>query len=358
MDLAGGVFAAGIAFACAVAGSDVDAAEAPLPAPAPAPVGVFGVDMPAQDRLVLSLSPSFTRQQGNLIGSRSVTPLEIISTVSSPYTPVGDHPLRMAPQSLSVDSLGIGAAYGLSRDVTVGLSTVVQQRSVHMQTFSGLSGSTSLGYSDGTTTGLGDTTVSAIVKVFQSRTYRLNVNFGLSLPTGGVTETFNLLTPSGTAPTKRAFYALQLGSGTVDAMPGFALIGASGAWSWGVGYRGRLPLDTNGQGWRFGALEEANAWGEYAWAPGLETTLRVNGSTQGRISGDDPQIRGYGQSVDPRFYGGDQISLFGGLIIGGRYFGVNAAQFGLEGGEPVYQRLNGPQLGRAWQLNMALRYRL
>jgi hypothetical protein len=46
------------------------------------------------------------------------------------------------------------------------------------------------------------------------------------------------------------------------------------------------------------------------------------------------------------------------VIVGGRHFGINAAQFGVEAGFPLYQRLNGPQLGRDWQVNVALRYKL
>jgi hypothetical protein len=92
--------------------------------------------------------------------------------------------------------------------------------------------------------------------------------------------------------------------------------------------------------------------------PGLETTLRLNGTTQGAIGGNDPILLGYAQGSDPLFYGGQQVSVFGGVIVSGRYYGLPAAQVGLEWGVPLYQRLNGPQLGRDWQLNLALRYKL
>jgi len=32
--------------------------------------------------------------------------------------------------------------------------------------------------------------------------------------------------------------------------------------------------------------------------------------------------------------------------------------FGIDGGVPLYQNLNGPQLGRSWQFNAALRCKL
>lgn len=328
------------------------------PAQAPAPVGVFGADMPGQGKFVLSLSPSFARSQGNLIGVNPVSAQYIIDNVKSAETPAGDHLLRMVPKSLSVDSQAIGVAYGLRSDVTLSVSTTLVEKSVDMQTFAGLSGSRSLGYSVGRTSGFGDTAVAGVVRVYQDPINRVNVNFGLSLPTGSTTDDITLLTPSGTSPAKRGFYAMQPGSGTVDAMPGVAYSGVLGAWSWGLSYRGRLPFDRNSQGWSYGDLQEVNAWSGYTWTPGLETTLRLNGAAQGAIAGRDPLIVGYGQSCDPLFYGGRQVSLFGGVVVSGRFLGLNATQLGVEAGAPLYQQLNGPQLARDWQVSLSLRYRI
>jgi hypothetical protein len=167
-----------------------------------------------------------------------------------------------------------------------------------------------------------------------------------------------LLLPNNTAPAKRGFYAMQPGTGTYDLLPGIAYSGVLKAWSWGLAYRARLPLDQNAEGWRYGDLQELNAWAGYTWRPGLETTLRLNGSTQGAIRGTDTNILGYAQGSEPLFYGGQQVSVFGGVVVSGHYFRLPLSQVGLEAGVPLYQRLNGPQLGRDWQINLALRYKL
>lgn len=327
-------------------------------APPPAPIGVFGADMPAKDKLVISVLPSFTRMQVSMIGSQTVSPDDIVSNVVSAYTPVGTNLLRMVPKDLTVDSQGFSLAYGLTNRVSLFASTAVIEKQVDMQAFKGLSGLTSLGFSTGSTSGLGDTTVATIVRVLQDQTSRLNLNFGLSLPTGSTTDDITLLLPSDTAPAKRGFYAMQPGTGTVDALFGAAVSGSQQAWSWGLSYRGRVPLDHNGEGWRYGDLQELNAWGGHSWLAGLETTLRLNATVQGHIVGQDPQILGYAQGADPLFYGGRQLSLFGGVVLSGRFIGAPAGQLGLEAGAPLYQNLNGPQLGRNWQVNLALRYRL
>ena len=331
---------------------------APPPPQAPAPLGVFGVDMPAAGKLVLALSPSFTRLQGSKIGTTSVSADYIVSNVVSPDTPVGSHLLRMVPHSLTIDTEGFSVAYGLSRDLTLFASTALVQKSVNMEAFKGLSGLTPLGYRTGSTSGLGDTTLAVIARIYQGPVSQLNISAGLSLPTGSTTDDITLLLPSNTAPAKRGFYAMQPGTGTYDLLPGIAYSGLLKEWSWGLAYRARLSLDQSAQGWRYGDLQELNAWAGYSWRPGLETTLRLNGSTQGAIHGADTAILGYAQGSDPLFYGGRQVSVFGGVMVSGRYFGLPSSQLGLEAGVPLYQRLNGPQLGRDWQVNLALRYKL
>lgn len=333
------------------------ALAADLPAQAPAPLGVFGVDMPAPGRVVISLLPSYTRLKGIKIGTGSVSPQYVVTNITSPYTPVGAHILRLAPINLDVDSQGLAAAYGLSKNIALFASTAVLEKYVNMQAFEGLSGTTSLGLKTGTTTGFGDTTVASVIRIYRDPVNQVNVNFGLSLPTGSTIDSISLLLPNGTAPFKRGFYAMQPGTGTVDALPGITYSGILRAWSWGASFRARLPFDTNAEGYRYGDLEEFNGWGGYTWLPGFETTFRINASTQSHIHGVDPGILGYAQGSDPLFYGGQQVSLYGGVILGGKQFGLPAATLALEAGVPVYQDLNGPQLARDWQVNGAFRYK-
>jgi hypothetical protein len=59
------------------------------------------------------------------------------------------------------------------------------------------------------------------------------------------------------------------------------------------------------------------------------------------------------QGTNPNFYGGNHTDLFGGIEIGSP-FGVKNVHLAIEAGGTVYQDLNGPQLGRSWQLNSAL----
>jgi hypothetical protein len=203
----------------------------------------------------------------------------------------------------------------------------------------------------------------------------------MSFPTGGDHNTFTLLQADGTYLTSRAFYAMQLGTGTFDVMPGVVYAGKLEKWSWGLSYRGRFPLTVNSQslegnpvqaakdllaagiafdqqGYRYGDLHEFCGWGGYTWIPGLTTTFRVNASLQGPIRGFDPNIRGKAQAANPNFYGGQRVELFGGATISGKFIGLDDMTVALEAGIPVYQNLNGPQLSKNWQAGMALRWKI
>ena len=88
----------------------------------------------------------------------------------------------------------------------------------------------------------------------------------------------------------RADYGMQLGTGTVDLLPGLTYLGHIAQWSWGAVYRGRLALGDNTEGYQYGDRQEFTGWGGYSWIPGVTTTFRVEGEVDDRIHGADPKI--------------------------------------------------------------------
>jgi len=53
----------------------------------------------------------------------------------------------------------------------------------------------------------------------------------------------------------------------------------------------------------------------------------------------------------PQSDGGEVVNMFGGIEVAGHEFGLGHTRFAIEAGTPVYQNLNGPQMGQDWQLN-------
>jgi hypothetical protein len=151
----------------------------------------------------------------------------------------------------------------------------------------------------------------------------------------------------------RAPYGMETGSGSVSLVPSLAYSGHLGRWSWGLAYRGFYPMDNNSEGYRWGALSEFHGWGGYILFPNITPTLHVVGSTQDRIHGKDAEIYGLSQNANPLYYGGQKVRLLGGLEIGGGLWGYAKSSISVEAGGPIYQNLNGPQLGESWQVTVS-----
>ena len=81
-------------------------------------------------------------------------------------------------------------------------------------------------------------------------------------------------------------------------------------------------------------------------------TARGAGTEWGSIHGSDYLISGPMQAANPNYYGGERVEMFGGLEYKLAPSGHPGAPRG-RGRRAVYQNLNGPQMGKAWQVNAA-----
>jgi hypothetical protein len=196
------------------------------------------------------------------------------------------------------------------------------------------------------TESFGDTSVISLWRIYEDQIHHVQLNLGVSLPTGSTTRSMTMLSPMNMAMAMRASYDMQLGSGTVDLLPGASYVGHIRRWSWGAIWRTRLALEDNTEGYRHGDLHEISVWGGYTLMPGITTTARLAGTDQNPIHNSDPMIAGLAQDMNPSFYG-KQLDLLGGIDIAGARFGLNAATIAIEAGGAVFQNLNGPQLGQA-----------
>ncbi|REF87411.1 hypothetical protein DES32_1032 [Methylovirgula ligni] len=322
------------------------------------PAGVYGAGMVGAGHFMFSYTPSYMRMEDNYIGSSIVSPDTIATTVKLPMPMMmmgmTFDTYRIVPTSMDMQMHMFHAMYGVTDWLNIMVMGAYDLKSMTMLTYKGAMGDTALGSTTNRTSGFGDTSVMSLWRVYKDPINEVHINVGLSLPTGSTTETMNMLMPMGTYMTMRANYGMQLGTGTVDLLPGVTYLGHIAQWSWGAIYRGRLALGDNTEGYEYGYRQEISGWAGYRWIPGVTSTFRVQGEVDDRIHGADPQIMGLMQGSNPYFYGGQRINLLGGLEVSGAPFGLQHVSLAIEGGAPVYQNLNGPQLGEAWQLTGAL----
>ena len=196
------------------------------------PIGVMGDHLHKAGEVMFSYRFMHMDMEGNRIGNRSVSPEEIVTTVPNRFA--GPPTLRVVPTEMTMDMHMFGAMYAPSDIVTLMLMGMYIEKEMDHVTFQGMAGTTRLGTFTTKSSGIGDTTATALVRLHDEPGHKLHANIGLSIPTGSITESDDVLTPMGTRPTLRLPYAMQLGSGTFDLKPGltysgFDAIGAGGA---------------------------------------------------------------------------------------------------------------------------------
>ncbi len=196
------------------------------------------------------------------------------------------------------------------------------------------------------TEGVSDTELRGLYKINKYLTGSL----GLSIPTGSIKQTDVMM-----GKEERAPYDMQLGSGTWDLKPvlTYSALSDNYKWNWGAQAMYTYHTGTNSQGYSLGDVFKVTSWLQRVFGPST-TWLRLAYSDTGRISGQDSQIQlsqmwAPAPDGDPRNYGGQRLDgLIGVNIVAGRL------TFGVEGGIPLYQNLNGLQLKTQFVINTGI----
>jgi hypothetical protein len=185
---------------------------------------------------------------------------------------------------------------------------------------------------------------------------RLILNLGMSLPTGAIDVKYHA-DGDPSKPLVLLEYFMQLGSGTYDMMPGLTYLGDSGPWSWGLQSIETFRLGKNDHDYRLGDEYHLSAWTSYGVTDWFAPSLRLDGRSWGNITGADK-----GLSTNPtpegrpNLRGGRRVDLLLGINFYAPRGFLKGTRLMIEGGIPVYQNLDGPQLGTAWMLSGGFTY--
>ena len=324
-----------------------------------APIGVMGDHMHEEGKWMLSYRYGHMDMDGNRIGTRRVTPEEIATTTPNRFASVMGQPptLRIVATEMTMEMHMFGAMYGLSEDVTLMAMANYSKKSMDHITFAGGMGTTELGRFETNSQGWGDTKLGALIRLYDDAIHHVHLNAGLSLPTGSIDEEDQVLTPMGMTPTIRLPYAMQLGSGTYDFLPGLTYSGNLGKFGWGAQYIGEIRLeDENSEGYALGDKHALSAWGSYGWANWISTSLRFTGTTQDKIDGIDTSIVAPVQTADPDNYGGETFEVGLGVNLLGTEGVLKGQRFGIEATAPLYRDLNGPQMETDFRIQAGWQY--
>lgn len=317
-----------------------------------APIGVMGDHRHKKGEWMISYRLMHMDMEGAQIGTDDIDPDTIVTTIPNRFfgNPGQPPTLRIVPTSMRMDMHMAGVMYGLSDRITLmAMANYVTKEMDHI-TYQGGMGTTQLGTFRTSPAGFGDTKLAALIGL----TDNIHINAGISVPTGSNTQTDDILTPMGGNPTVRLPYPMQLSSGTWDLEPGITYRGQNAILGWGAQVKGTIRLGTNDEGYSLGNRVMATAWLAKSLTDAVAISGRIEGESLGRTDGIDPMIMGPVQTANPDFSGGERVTALAGVNFAATGGALRGWRLGIEGGVPLVQDLNGPQMPTDWTLTVGV----
>lgn len=356
---AAGLIACTLTFSSARAHESDGGAETTSTADDHMPIGVMGDHTHDKGEWMFSYRYMHMSMSGNRKGTEGVDAATIATTEANRFFGMPGQPptLRVVPTEMTMDMHMLGVMHAPADWLTLMAMGMWQEKSMDHLTFAGGMGTDVLGKFTAKSEGWGDTNLSALIRLYQDDVHHLHLNAGVSLPTGSIDEQAAVLAPNGATPRLRMPYAMQLGTGTYDLLPGLTYYGDRGPWAWGAQYSAEIRLqDDNDEGYAWGDKHQLTAFGSYEWAQWISTSLRLIGTTQDSLEGIDPQIMAPVQTADPNNYGGDVLALAFGVNLLGVKGPLTDHRVAIEATAPFYRDLNGPQLETDWTVTVGWQY--
>lgn len=304
-----------------------------------APVSIMGEHAHGAGEWMLSYRYGLMDMQGLRDGTRSVNPQAVFSEYAYPVAP-----LRMRMQ-MHMMSLMVAPSDALTVMLMLPYRVLSMDHRVVAGPKAGQEFTTD-------TRGIGDVSLSAVYELFEFGGGRVLLNLGLSLPTGSIDE--RGITPASQGVPTRLPYAMQLGSGTYDLLPGLTYTETAGRWDWGAQALAVLRSGENANAYALGNRYQLNAWAGRVLVGAWHGGVRIGAQHWRAIRGADSQLNAQlVPTADPARSGGTLWDA--GLDVA---FAIDHSQRLLaELSLPFYQRLEGPQLETDWRADVAWQYR-
>ena len=317
----------------------------PIQADSHAPIGVMGDHMHSKGEWMLSYRYQYMDMNGNRIGDTEVSPDFIVQNVANRFFGMPGQPatLRIVPNKMTMEMHMFGAMYAPTDWLTLMLMGMHMNKSMDHTTYMGGAGTNIRGTFNTKSSGLSDTKITGMFRLLNNGIHKVHLNAGISLPTGDTDETDSILTPMGMTPTVTLPYAMQLGSGTFDLMPGITYSARLNQLNWGAQYMGTIHTGDN-DGYSWGDKHEITSWLSYQWQPWISTSARIAYKHEQQIDGMDSRIVGPVQTANPDNYGGDTVIMHFGFNLAGQTGFLRGHRLAFEAGIPLHQDLNGPQM--------------
>jgi hypothetical protein len=297
-----------------------------------APIGVMADHAHARGEWMLSYRYAHMRMKGNRSSTKSRSKSRVLE--SFPVTPT----------DMDVDVHMWGLMFAPTDRVTLMAMVPFLDKEMDHERRDGVEFETS-------SSGVGDLRLGGQLKLWHDDMHTLLLNAGLSLPTGAINEKDTLPAPAGR---QRLPYPMQIGSGSVDFIPGFTYFGHSERWSWGAQALGTIRSGENWRDYRLGNRVDTTGWVAKPITKWLSLSARAQWMWWDNYHGADPDLNpALVPTADTDRRGGHRLDLMGGLnfmLPLGRGIDRYSHRIAIEAGGPAYQWLDGPQLETDWRI--------
>ena len=264
----------------------------------------------------------------------------------------------MSPEQMSMQMHMLMGMFGITDRLTVMAMLPFQVNSMDMNMYAAnhMHGGTTKASTIHTlkTNGLGDVKLQLLYTIFQRSTFQLLANMGVSLPSGSIQKKGASNDPM--YPDTRYPYSMQLGSGSVEVLPGITYIYQKNLLALSTSVSGIYRVNYNTIGYKLSPELNITSWIAYQWLNFISSSLRVEGNFSGNIQGADPKQYTYMEpATNPNSYGSKKVSAYVGSTFHLKKM-LNNHQIRLEYGLPFYQYASGIQLKQKYTMNASWVY--
>lgn len=301
------------------------------------PLGVSGAHIHEKGEWMTSYKYMNMKMDGLREGDSNVSLSEF------PYNPPPAGPAGtfvVAPLQMNMEMHMFGAMGGITDRLTAMVMVPYTFMSMDHRAANGTLFTTE-------TEGLGDVKLSSTYDLWTKEEHNVLLNAGLSLPTGDINSTD--FTPAGGNNTQLP-YPMQLGSGTYDLLPGITyLYTPQGALSYGAQAKAVMRLGRNDRDYSLGDQFTFDAWAGYDMEEFGTATARLHFFGEANIDGEDSALN---QDLITTARTDFQASQRIDLNLGYAYE-LGSNRFLVEGGLPLYEKVDGIQLEHDYSFSLA-----
>ena len=293
-----------------------------------APIGVMRDHVHNASEWMLSYRVGYMPMTGNLTGT---TPQSIDSVLKE---------YAVAPTAMPMTMHMVGGMLGITDNLTVSVMGGYANRVMDHERRTGAVFERENG-------GMTDTSINLLYELYSNTQSRLQVNTGVSVPTGAIDDR----KPDGTL----FAYPMQLGSGTYDVLPGLSYTTEYDAWSWGGQTNAVIRLGVNNRNYTLGNKYQITAWGARKLSDSVSLSLRLDGQVQDTIRGYDTELAGpifMAPPADANLHARERLDVLVGLNFLGQTGILADHRLAAEFGVPVYERVDGPRLETDYRLTL------